>query len=50
MCSITGSIGHGDVVASRQGLWDLYEDSLATSLYVNPTFFCVVLVHTTYLD
>ena len=50
MCSITGNIGHGDVVAASQGLRDLYADSVATSLYVNPALFCVGLVHAIYLE
>lgn len=40
-----GSKGQDDVAASSQNPWDLHADS-----YVNPTLFCVVLVHVIYLE
>ncbi|KAM4872851.1 dynein light chain Tctex-type 4-like [Thomomys bottae] len=51
VCSVSiGSKGQEDVVVSSQSLWDPHADCFATSYYVNPTLFCVALVHAIYLE
>ncbi|XP_048208077.1 dynein light chain Tctex-type 4-like [Perognathus longimembris pacificus] len=51
VCSVSiGSKGQADVVVSSQSLWDPHTDCCATSCYVNPTLFCVALVHAIYLE
>lgn len=51
VCSISmWSQGQDDAAASSQSLWDPRADSFATSHSVNPTLFCVALVHAIYLE
>nr|XP_044995323.1 dynein light chain Tctex-type 5-like [Jaculus jaculus] len=49
-CVSIGSKGQDDIVVSSQSLWDPHADSFAASHYVNPTLFCIALVHAIYVE
>ncbi|XP_019387015.1 PREDICTED: tctex1 domain-containing protein 1-like [Crocodylus porosus] len=39
-----------DIMVTSQCLWDPHSDSFTSSQYMNPTLFCVVLVHAVYFE
>ncbi|KYO19401.1 hypothetical protein Y1Q_0003536 [Alligator mississippiensis] len=39
-----------DIMVTSQCLWDPHSDNFTSSQYMNPTLFCVVLVHAVYFE